>query len=106
MPVNFPYISTYLSFREFPIIEKVINDAINTGIEKSKILLMVDGNGILHERGIGIASHIGVSLDIATIGIAKSLLCGEIKDDKVFINGRLVGEKIEKIMYPPDTKFH
>ncbi len=104
MPVNFPYISTYLSFREFPIIEKVINDAIKTGIEKSKILLMVDRNRILHERGIGIASHIGVSLDIATIGIAKSLLCGEIKDDNVFITGWLVGEKIEKIYVSPGHK--
>ncbi len=104
IPVNFPYIPTYLSFREFPIIEKVINDAINAGIEKSQILLMVDGNGILHPGGIGIASHIGVSLDIATIGIAKSLLCGEIKDDNVFINSRLVGKKIKKIYVSPGHK--
>lgn len=101
MPVNFPYIPTYLSFREFPVIEKVINKAIDSGIERSRILLMVDGNGILHQRGIGIASHIGVSLNIATIGIAKRLLCGEIKDNKVFINGKLSGERIGKIYVSP-----
>jgi len=104
MEINFPYIPTYLSFRETPVIIKLINDAIKNGIEKDKILLMVDGNGILHPSGIGIASHIGVVLNIATIGIAKSLLCGEIKDNRIFIKNRLVGEKIGKIYISPGHK--
>jgi len=102
--VKFPYILTYLSFREIPIIEKLIESAINSGIEKSKILLMTDGNGILHPNGIGIASHIGVELDIATIGVAKGLLCGETVNKEIFINGKLAGKKIGKIYVSPGHK--
>jgi len=102
--IEFPYIPTYLSFREMPIIEKLIGIAVKCGIQKDRILLMVDGNGILHPRGIGIASHIGVKLDIATIGIAKRLLCGEIKGDRVFVNAVLCGRKIGKVYVSPGHK--
>ena len=41
--------------------------------------LLVDGNGILHPRRLGLASHLGVHLDLQTIGVAKKLLLGEIQ---------------------------
>lgn len=74
-PVSFPYISTFLSFREGP--------AIVSAFEKLKTspdILMVDGAGINHPRRAGIATHIGVALDVPTIGITKKILCGEGKE--------------------------
>ena len=56
---------------------------------------MIDGNGILHPRGVGIASHIGVLLDTPTIGVAKTLLCGEVVGDKVMYEGRLIGNALK-----------
>jgi len=57
----------------------------------------------LHPYELGLASHAGVALDIASIGIAKSLLYGEIKDDIVKINGKkrgLVFYSSEKVRRP------
>ena len=70
--IEFPYISTYLSFREYPVIEKTVKS-----LSEKPAVLMIDGNGVLHPFGIGLASHVGVLLDIPTVGIAKTLLCGK-----------------------------
>lgn len=72
--VVFPYISTYLSFREFPIIKEVVEL-----LSHKPQILMLDGNGVLHPFCIGVASHAGIKLNIATIGVAKSLLCGKVQ---------------------------
>jgi deoxyribonuclease V len=69
--VDFPYIPTYLAFREMPAIETVVE-----GVDQEGSLLFVDGQGTLHPRGFGIACHVGVALGIPTIGVAKRLLCG------------------------------
>ncbi|MEL4304688.1 endonuclease V [Methanococcoides sp. LMO-2] len=70
--INFPYIPTYLTFRE----GKPIVDALSE-LGKKPDLLMVDGCGINHPRKAGLATHIGVVMDMPTIGIAKNILCGE-----------------------------
>lgn len=69
---SFPYIPGYLSFREGPAIMDVWEK-----LAKKPDLLMCDGQGIAHPRGIGIASHIGVVLNIPTIGVAKKKLFGK-----------------------------
>lgn len=74
--VRFPYIPGYLTFREVPIHLELLNAVEADG--RLADVLFVDGNGILHHRGAGIATQLGVILDRPTIGVGKSLLCGHV----------------------------
>jgi deoxyribonuclease V len=75
--VTFPYISTYLAFRELPILLELVDQVRRAG--RLADLVLVDGSGILHQRHAGIASHLGVAASLATIGVTKKLLCGSVR---------------------------
>jgi len=75
-PVRFPYIPGFLTFRELPLYLELLAEARRRG--KLADVVFVDGNGILHHRQAGIASHTGVAAGVPTIGVGKSLLCGQV----------------------------
>lgn len=73
----FPYIPGLLTFREGPVVLEALD-----GLASEPDVLMFDGQGIAHPRGLGLASHMGVLLDRPSIGCAKSRLVGEFKEPK------------------------
>jgi deoxyribonuclease V len=73
--LEIPYIPGLLAFRE----GECIVDALEK-LEHDPDLLVLDGSGRTHFRQAGIATHIGLIFDTPSIGVAKNLLCGELKD--------------------------
>ncbi len=91
--VHVPYIPGLLAFREAP--------AYISAIKKLSIepdIVMVDGHGLTHPRGLGIATHIGLVLGKPSIGVAKKKLYGEeiVEDNETYIYAH--GVKAGKII--------
>ena len=71
--IDFPYIPTYLAFRELPAIEAAVRK-----LRYTPDVLLIDGHGRLHPARFGVACHAGVVLDLPTIGVAKQPLEGRV----------------------------
>lgn len=94
VPTRMPYIPGLLSFRELPAVLEALAQ-----LPEQPGLVFVDGQGIAHPRGLGIAAHLGVITGLPTIGVAKTILVGthaplgEKRGDRVplMFKGRIIG---------------
>jgi endonuclease V len=75
----FPYITGFLGFRESGAMISVLNE-----LEENFDVVMVNGHGILHPRGFGLVSQVGLLLDVPAIGLAKRLIVGKNIDGDKF----------------------
>jgi deoxyribonuclease V len=108
--VKFPYVPGLLSFREAPALTKAFRK-----IRRKPDVIIFDGQGIAHPRGIGLASHMGLILDCPSIGCAKTRLVGvhpplpETRGSMVLLTdqGRVVGgvvrtrERVKPVFVSP-----
>jgi deoxyribonuclease V len=75
---RFPYIPGLLAFREAPAVLRAVRS-----LRADSYVCLVDAHGLAHPRRFGLACFVGVALDRPTIGVAKSLLYGSVKGNKV-----------------------
>jgi deoxyribonuclease V len=74
--LDIPYIPGLLAFREGGPILAAVAD-----LSCEPDLVVFDGSGRIHYRQAGLATHIGATLDVPSVGVAKGLLCGTPEDD-------------------------
>ncbi len=94
MRVSFPYVPGLLSFREIPALIEAFRQ-----LDGRPDVVICDGQGIAHMRGIGLASHVGLVLGVPAVGCAKSRLVGEHRPvgagrgrrARLWYDGRIVG---------------
>ena len=97
--VNFPYVPGLLSFRESPAILQAWRY-----LKTKPDVLLVDGHGLAHPRRFGIACHLGLLLQLPTVGCAKSVLVGEYDAQKLkagrgsFVSLRDGGEHVGSVL--------
>ncbi|XP_072846811.2 endonuclease V isoform X1 [Pogona vitticeps] len=72
--VGAPYVAGFLAFREVPFLVEALQRLEERNPAHKPQVLLVDGNGILHHRGFGMACHLGVLTGLPCIGVAKNLL--------------------------------
>ncbi|MFH5798230.1 endonuclease V [Haladaptatus sp. CMAA 1911] len=114
-----PYIPGLLSFREGTAILRAFEE-----LTVEPDLAIVDGSGRIHFREAGIATHIGVMLDVPAVGVAKKLLCGALRDppqgylsegERVPVvsnsrvsapDGTVIGYALQSRQYPNPEKRH
>ena len=71
--LSLPYISGFLAFREAPFLLELLTTLRRSQPEFFPQVVLVDGNGVLHPRRCGLASHLGVLAGVPTVGVAKTL---------------------------------
>jgi deoxyribonuclease V len=92
--VGFPYIPGYLMFREAHAVEEAARFV--SGFD----VLFVNGHGVAHPRGCGLASCVGLDLDVPTIGVARRRLVGDVGEKRgewapLMLENEVVGAEID-----------
>lgn len=96
LKLDFPYIPGLLAYREAPAMISAVRK-----LKSDVDVLMVDGFGTNHPRRCGIATQIGLALELPTLGVGKSFLCGDIRDDS-YVYQR--DERVGKLVYFKGSK--
>ncbi len=81
-----PYVPGYLAFREGPLMLELYYQ-----LEYDPDVLMVEGHGVSHPARCGIATYLGVELAKPCLGVADSVLYGEIRDTEIYADDQLAG---------------
>lgn len=96
LPLQFPYIPGLLAYREA--------DAMLAAARRIKHdvdVLLIDGFGVNHPRRCGVATYVGIRLDMPAIGVGKSFLCGDKCGGDYICQA---GERVGKMLYSPTSK--
>jgi deoxyribonuclease V len=96
-PLSFPYVPGLLAFREIPPVMGAL-EKVETPVDA----IIFDAHGLAHPRGLGLASHLGLFLDVPSVGCAKSRLVGRYEvpgpekgDTSDLVNrGRVIGKVV------------
>lgn len=75
MPTPFPYVPGLLSFREIPVVLKAL-----AKLQTQTDLVLLDGQGYAHPRRMGLATHLGILLNVPTVGCAKTRFIGDFDE--------------------------
>ena len=84
-----PFKQGFQAYREMPAIIEAFNQ-----LNQEPELLLVKGRGINHPRRMGIATHLGLVLNLPVIGISDKLICGKVENGKIINNSEIVGFEI------------
>lgn len=93
-PVPFPYVPGLLAFREGPVVLAALEK-----LEEEPDVLIFDAQGLAHPRRMGLATHLGVLVDLPSVGCAKSRLCGTYTEPegqkgswtRLYDDGKVIG---------------
>ncbi len=85
-----PYREGFEAYREMPAMIEAYNK-----LEQEPDLILVSGNGIVHPRRIGLASHLGLALNKPTIGVAENLFLGRVEKGKIILFNEIMGFEIK-----------
>ena len=90
VPSNIPYKPGFLAYREMPAMIEAFSK-----LENSPDIILVDGHGITHPRRMGLATHFGLVISRPTIGVAQTLIAGNVEQGKIFIDKELCGFEVK-----------
>ncbi len=85
-----PYHSGFQAYREMPAMIEAFNQ-----LSEEPDILLVSGSGILHPRKLGIASHLGLALNVPTIGVEEKMALGNLEKGKIFLSNEVAGFEIK-----------
>ncbi len=85
-----PHKLGFEAYREMPAIIEAVNQ-----LDEEPEVLLVKGSGVLHPRRIGVASHLGLELNIPTIGVQDKLTFGNLQEGKIILDGAVLGFEIK-----------